>query len=75
MTRKALSVAPGCVEYVEPCGLNRIVDIRNGQAVDDSKRRRLQIKNAEQNRFNQIYVAFTEPFFKHSPHRKVLCCH
>ena len=75
MTRKALSVAPGCVEYVEPCGLNRIVDIRNGKAVDDSKRQRPQIQNDKQNSFNQIYVTFTEPFFKHSPHRKVLCCH
>ena len=75
MTRKALSVAPGCFEYVEPCSLNRIVDIRNGKAVDDSKRQRPQIQNDKQNRFNQISATFTEHFFKHSPHRKVLCCH
>ena len=54
MTRKALSVAPGCVEYVEPCSLNRIVDIRNGKAVDDQKRQRPQIQNDKLNRFNQI---------------------
>ena len=75
MTRKALFVVPGCVKYVEPWSLDRIVDIQNGKAADDSKRQRPQIQNEKQNKCNQIYVTCTEPFFKHSPHRKVLCCH
>ncbi len=45
MTRKALFVVPGCVKYVEPWSLDRIVDIQNGKAADDSKRQRPQIRN------------------------------